>query len=98
MSKNTEIWYRKLFPTSHKLLLNKKISEVALQITGKVVVIGAGYGNYKFLFKNAEQVICSDISVIPGIDFITDAHSLPFLDNSIDTIVAFEVFEHFINI
>ena len=94
MSNNTEAWYRKLFPTSHRIFLNKMIIEMATEVTGEVLVIGAGFGRYKALFKNAERVVNTDISLLPNIDYIADAHSLPFADNSFDTIIAFEVFEH----
>ena len=94
MSKNTQVWYRKLFPTAHKLILQKMITEVVPKVTGKVLVVGAGFGDYKSLFKNAELVICTDIDNLAHIDQVADVHSLPFADSSFDTIVAFEVFEH----
>jgi SAM-dependent methyltransferase len=94
MSKNTQVWYRKLFPTAHKLILQKMINEVAPKVSGKVLVVGAGFGEYKSLFKNAELVICTDIDELIHIDQVADAHSLPFLDGSFDSVIAFEVFEH----
>lgn len=97
MSKNNQVWFRKFFPTAHKLILQKVIDEIAPKVSGRVLVVGAGYEDYKSLFANAEIVICTDIDNLEHIDKVADVHSLHYQDNSFDSIVAFEVFEHLEN-
>jgi len=75
MSNNTEAWYRRLFPTSHRIFLNKMINEIATEVTGEVLVIGAGFGRYKSLLQNS-----TTSSGPNGLrTFRCDFFSLPFM-------------------
>jgi len=88
-------WYRKLFPTAHRKLLNRTLKRHLSSLSGEVLVIGAGYEPYRQILKNADKVCLTDISDEYGeIDCIADAHDLPFSDESFDGVVAVEVFEH----
>jgi len=49
----------------------------------------------KYLNEIGFQVISIDINPkYKGVDVICDGHHLPFIDNSMDAVVSFEVFEH----
>jgi SAM-dependent methyltransferase len=59
--------------------------------TGNILELGSGSGNLKEFFPNA---ISSDILFAPWLDAVLDAHGLPFKDESLDSIVLFDVLHH----
>jgi len=53
--------------------------------------LGSGSGNLKEFLSD---VISSDILYVPWLDAVLDAHKLPFKDESLDSIVLFDVLHH----
>lgn len=95
MPKSHRIWYRRIFPTAHKLLLNRKLDDLFSGVQGDVLVIGAGKEPYNKLLPSANSIVTTDIGPLhEGLDQVADAHDLPFGDESFDSVVAVEVFEH----
>ena len=63
---------------------------------GKVVLdVGSGdiNGNNKFLFENCEYN-GNDVILAPNVTIVSKTKDLPFKDNTFDTIVSTECFEH----
>ena len=63
---------------------------------GKVVLdVGSGdiNGNNKFLFENCEYN-GNDVIQAPNVTIVSNTKDLPFKDNTFDTIVSTECFEH----
>lgn len=58
---------------------------------GNTLELGGGCGNLKEFFPGA---ISSDILFAPWLDAVLDAHDLPFMDKSIDSIILFDVLHH----
>jgi SAM-dependent methyltransferase len=95
MPSNPSNNFRKLLPTSHRLLLEKIIREKMGTLRGDTLVIGAGYDPYREWLSSAKSICVTDISEkYAKIDKIADAHCLPFEDESFDAVIAVEVFEH----
>lgn len=85
----------KLFPTCHRLLLEKHLKRELPKLKGSVLVVGAGYDPYRGLLKNSETIITTDIEDSAGnIDVVCDITKMPFDAGSFDTVVAVEVLEH----
>ena len=85
---------RLLFPTCHRLLLKRKISAKVRSLSGDVLIIGTGYDNYDGFILNASSLVHTDFQPKMSNVMQADAHNLPFPDNSFDSIVCVEVFEH----
>jgi SAM-dependent methyltransferase len=58
---------------------------------GVTLELGGGSGNLKEYFPGA---LCSDVSFVPWLDAVLDAQKLPFKDESIDSLVLFDVLHH----
>lgn len=98
MPSNPKTFLRRLMPTAHRLLLEKKIRTRLSSIYGRVLVLGAGYDPYRSMLSNASSVLITDISDDSNqLDMIADAHDLPFDDEEFDCVIALEVFEHLVN-
>lgn len=73
-------------------------------VTGDVLDFGCGSKPYKTLFKRAESYIGVDLQTSGHdhsgslIDVFYDGNLLPFTNDSFDTIISFEVFEHVFNL
>jgi ubiquinone/menaquinone biosynthesis C-methylase UbiE len=69
-------------------------------VTGDVLDLGCGQKPYETIFTNTKSYIGVDVKVSghnhnnSKIDVFYDGKKLPFLDNSFDSIVCFEVLEH----
>lgn len=59
--------------------------------TGKFIELGSGAGFIKEIMPN---VITSDVLLIPGVDKVIFANSIPFKDNSLDSIILIDVLHH----
>ena len=95
MAKNQRQWYRRVFPTAHKILLERRLNALYEQVGGRVLIVGAGKEPYKELLKYADNVLVTDVGEWhAGLDEIADVHSLPYRDESFDYVLAIEVFEH----
>lgn len=89
---------RCIFPTAHRVLLDRLISDRAKFVTGDVLVIGAGLTDYREVFPNAKSVVNTDLDKFgPHIGMCLDAHALPLEADQYDYVVAIEVFEHLHN-
>lgn len=86
---------RRIFPTAHRVLLDRLIADYASRVTGDVLVLGAGMTDYREMFPNAKSVVNSDVELFgPHIDMCLNAHALSLEEDRYDYVVAFEVFEH----
>lgn len=95
MPSNPAATFRKLFPTSHRLLLEERIRAHLPELRGSVLVIGSGHDPYRALLRGCDRVTCIDIDAsFVNVDSVADAHDLPFRDGAFDNVVCIEVFEH----
>lgn len=96
MAKNHNTVIRRLFPTAHKILLNRFVNRRLKDTTGNVLVIGAGRESYREKMPRASSLCCTDIEPSEGVER-ADAHDLPYSTAAFDTLIAIEVFEHLYN-
>lgn len=94
MAKDQRTISRRLFATSHKILLDRLALPEMAAIEGDVLVIGSGKERYQNRLPRSRSVLSTDIETGPYVDCIADAHDLPFETGRFDSIVAIEVFEH----
>lgn len=77
-----------------RFLLRKQIEKFSSYISGRVLDIGAGeMDRYKDLFKYKEK-INMDISKGKNVDVVGSADNIPFSDDSFDSVLCTQVFEH----
>lgn len=77
-----------------RYLLRKQIQKFSNYITGKVLDVGAGsFDRYQELFTT-ESYTRMEIKAGPGIDVVGTAYDIPFPDNSFDSVISTQVFEH----
>ncbi len=85
---------------SHNISANKnykQISSLLKDSNGNILVIGSGDGGdgLDVLLNSREfNVIKTDICIANDINYVCDAHNLPFIDCSFDLIVIQAVLEH----
>lgn len=90
------------FITRYHLL--RTIKARTSPITGKVLDFGCGSKPYEALFTGADSYVGVDIEVsghdhlTSKVDYFYNGVRLPFDDESFDSIVSFEVFEHVQNL
>lgn len=77
-----------------RYLLRKQIQKFSHYITGKVLDVGAGsFDRYQELFT-VDSYARMEIEAGPGIDAVGTAYDIPFPDNSFDSVISTQVFEH----
>jgi SAM-dependent methyltransferase len=83
--------------------LYKFIKEYATELNGRILDVGCGRKPYQHLFKNCQEYIGMDIEN-PGhdhsnenIDVYYDGNIFPFPDESFDSVLTNQVFEHVFN-
>ena len=84
--------------------LLQKVSEYSNHLTGDLLDFGCGSKPYKSLFTNCKSYTGVDFENIghshsnEQIDFFYDGKTLPFSNESFDSVLASEVFEHIFNL
>lgn len=92
---NPNSLFRRVFPTAHRLLVDRSLRSLTLPAFDSVLIVGAGYDPYRYLFPGAKEYVRLDIKPIPGItDIVGDALALPFAADKFDCIFSSEVLEH----
>ncbi len=80
-----------------RYLLDKQIREAGKYITGRVLDVGAGeYGRYNQHFSYKEYVRM-DTNHGDKVDLVGSADNIPLPDDSFDSVVCTQVFEHLKN-
>lgn len=99
------------FPSLLGLLINpfyfarkglaKHVTDLAVNITGKTLDIGCGTKPYVHLYRSIEyvglEIDTPQNRVIKNADYFYDGITFPFSDDTFDSVVANEVFEHVFN-
>ena len=87
--------FRRIFRTAHRILLERCLRVPLAELTGDVLVLGAGHEKYRQILVAADSVCLTDADTgIDGLDRVMDAHHITFENESFDTLLAIEVFEH----
>ena len=77
-----------------RVLLREQLKSVGHYITGKTLDVGAGsFDRYGEFFK-ADQYTRMEIAAGEGIDVVGSAYDIPFPNESFDSLVSTQVFEH----
>ncbi len=63
-------------------------------VSGKVLNVGSGTSERYSFQNNASEYVRMDIAPGPNIDVVGRAEEIPFPDDSFDTVVSTQVFEH----
>jgi SAM-dependent methyltransferase len=80
-----------------RFLLRKQVKAFSHYISGKVLDIGAGgFDRYEELLSVKEKVNM-DVSAGKNVDVVGSAENIPFPDNSFDSAICTQVFEHLKN-
>ncbi|MDB4254683.1 methyltransferase domain-containing protein [bacterium] len=95
MPSNPRSLRQRLFPTCHRSILEKFLSDFLPQnISGDVLIVGAGHSPHGQLLGKNCRVTAVDIEPLPGIDIVADIRDLPLEDASFDHVLCIEVLEH----
>lgn len=78
-------------------LLEKQILEYSQYVTGRVLDVGAGeFSRYQKSFKYTEYIKIDNKKSF-NVDIVANADNIPFLNESFDSVVCTQVFEHLNN-
>lgn len=94
---NVQSTLRRVFATSRRRLLHRDLRDVLPRVVHgpRVVSMGAGFDPYGGLIPDTVDYLRLDVEVYDTFtDLVADGMVLPFPDNCVDSIVAFEVLEH----
>jgi SAM-dependent methyltransferase len=67
------------------------ISQLARNVSGLIVEVGAGSGDLK---SKVPEAICTDLFPNPWLDLMCDGYALPFRDGTVSNVIALDVFHH----
>lgn len=80
-----------------RYLLKQQVKKYSHYIKGRVLDVGAGeFSRYQDLFK-CDEYIKMDIKKSDNVDVVGSAESIPFQDETFDSVVCTQVFEHLKN-
>jgi len=92
IQQNREAWEKKpLLRKIYSEFYTRILSNVRKDISGDVVEIGSGIGNFKNVYPKA---IATDLFKNPWIDQVENAYHLSFADKSVSHLILFDVFHH----
>jgi SAM-dependent methyltransferase len=92
IQQNLRAWEtRPLLQKIYASFYQRILSLIDKKIPGRIVEIGSGIGNLKSLLPEA---ISTDLFPNPWLDLVCDGYDLPFADESLSHLVAFDVFHH----
>jgi len=78
-----------------RVLLKEQIQRVSHYVSGRTLDVGAGTSDrYSGRFKGVSEYVRMDVNAGAGIDVIGTAYEIPFSDESFDSVVSTQVFEH----
>jgi SAM-dependent methyltransferase len=75
-------------------LINQRIRELSYHIVGRTLDVGAGEINRYGKYFEASEYLRMDPIAAPGIDIVGSAYEIPFPEDSFDSVVSTQVFEH----
>ena len=96
MPSREETLIKRVLPTAHRILLNRKLYAEAQKVSGEVLVLGAGHLNYSTFFDGSKSKLYhADLHRYGDhIDYVIDAHQLTQINKKFDFIFMMEVLEH----
>jgi SAM-dependent methyltransferase len=87
-----------LFTSCRRKMLDKALIEYRSYFKGKVIDIGGGRKDGRFMPPECKEWIIVDIDISSHPDVLASVEKLPFPDNTFDCIKATELFEHVENL
>ena len=96
MPSREETFIKRVLPTAHRVLLNRKLYAEAQKASGKVLILGAGHLDYSVFFSGTKSTLYhADLHRFGDhIDYVIDAHELTKVGKKFDFIFMLEVLEH----
>ncbi len=95
---NPKGWFRRVFPTARRLLVERSLGLLKYPSVESVLVVGAGHDPYRHMFPGVGQYVRVDIVAVQGCtDVVGDALALPFEEAHFNCILASECMEHLAN-
>ncbi len=92
IQKNRQVWERKaLLRRLYDSFYDRIVPLIDPEAPGLILEIGAGLGNLK---QRLPQAVSTDLFPNPWLDLVCDGYELPFRNNAVSHIVAFDVFHH----
>jgi len=92
LKKHRQVWARKPALRDIYAAWYRQIKKEL--VAGKILEIGGGSGNLK---DTLPETITSDLVHLPWVDLVSDAHTLPFKNSSMENIILFDVLHHLEN-
>ena len=77
-----------------RYLLARQVEAMGHYISGRTLDLGAGHFDRYGRVFNCSEYVKMDVEKHDGIDVIGRAENIPFQDNSFDSVVSTQVFEH----
>ena len=77
-----------------RFLLDKQVKKFSRYVTGRVLDIGAGQVDRYSRYFSYDEYVRMDVEPRQGVDMLGSADAIPVSDESFDSIVCTQVFEH----